>query len=366
MSAHRIRLMAGLVLMCVARATALQQLQGAIIQAVVGDSIDIPTNSYAVFANVINPQVVVRVESEQTSASVLVRPKVISSARPGVKNESVISMYKVTHAFDDTGRYRVRMEFAALDEQDRKINHLNKWEVKVSYPTLISPLEVDSVYYYGESAYINFATREYQGTSLYSYEVCSATGDTTKGEGPFISLDSLTTEKNAKEEKTFLIQGFYHGRRFRFVNPRTKSVEPSEWRIRIGKPQLVIVTPWDLPQDFKEGDRLFDLHQRLDWGPLQFRCVLLAKRGNSWIHIQPKPPTRVRISSDPPGFLPSNEAARYSLNQSAKPWYIVELNPSKDFLDSIELGGFRSVNLQIQIESQFGENVTRRYSACVY
>lgn len=119
--------------------------------------------------------------------------------------------------------------------------------MRVGFPTLIAPLSVDTAYYFRETGFINFATREFKEASLYGFDIRAQGDDSAvvmRGRGSFVSLDSLITEHNASEEKSFVIRGLYAGRSFRFFNPLTNAVEASVWTIRIRKPRLTIVTSW--------------------------------------------------------------------------------------------------------------------------
>ena len=339
------------------------------LHAVVNDSLTLPPGGSVVIADLLSSKSWLAVQDGKTGNRLKIPLSIQSSEGGAAGSHGSTYVYRGIVAFPDTGDYLVSLNIEGVGEDHRPFPFERRWRVRVGFPTLIAPLSVDTAYYFGETGFINFATREFKEASLYGFDIRAQGDDTAvvvRGNGSFVSFDSLITEHNASEEKSFVIRGLYAGKSFRFFNPLTNAVEASVWTIRIRKPRLTIVTSWDDPKEFRSGGMLFDMHQRVDWGPMQFRCVLLARRGNAWLHLPPRPPRAVTITARPPEFLPALSRARFKVNESAAPWYIIDLNPSPEFLKQIGQGEYRDVTITIQFETQFGERTARTFMASVY
>jgi hypothetical protein len=227
-----------------------------------------------------------------------------ASTKPNPTSEARSYMFRIAERFSEPAKYRIVKRFTGTDETHRPVRETSTWNVVVTYPTLSAPVEVDSVYIFGERAYISFGTVQYPEHPLYSYRIETESG-AVQDSGRGTTIDLRPTLNNPGcVGKTFVARGLYDGKTYKCVNPRTSQVGETIWRFRIAAPTLSPVSiPWAEPSEKTTPVLSLGLPSRYD--PNIFSYVYVDTRDTSSYVVSTPEIENLRVVSVPAGFVQS-------------------------------------------------------------
>jgi hypothetical protein len=227
-----------------------------------------------------------------------------ASTKPNPTSDARAYMFRVAERFPEPARYRIVKRFNGVDETNRPVKDTRTWEIVVTHPTLSTPVNVDSIYFFGETAHISFGTVQYPEHPLYEYRIETEQGlIQDSGRGATIDLRAaLRDPRNVGH--VIVAKGLYNGKTFRFVNPRNSMVEETLWRFRVASPTLSPVSiPWAEPGDRATPVLSFGLSSKYD--PTIFSYVYVDTRDTANYVVSTPGIVNVRVQSMPTGFVQS-------------------------------------------------------------
>jgi hypothetical protein len=230
-----------------------------------------------------------------------------ASTKPNPTSDARSFMFRIAERFPEPARFRIVKRFSGVDETNRPVKETRSWDVVVTHPTLSAPVSVDSIYFFGESAYISFGTVQYPEHPLYSYRIETEQGMLQdSGRGTTIDLRATLRDPRCVG-KGFVAKGMYDGRPFRCINPRTSQVEETVWRFRVAAPTLSPVSiPWAEPGERMTPVLSMGLPSRYD--PNVFSYVYVDTRDTSSYVVSTPDIENLRVVSIPSGFVQSYHA----------------------------------------------------------
>ncbi len=250
---------------------------------------------------------------------------------------------------------------------DRRIHRYGAyWIVEARWPVL-NP-EINRHYYYGQSAYFDFAAG-HSNYTLYSYELLNSSSLLLSGQGTVVPIDTVWKMSLRYLERPITIRALYNGTPFRFRNPRTSGVDSSVWRFTIRKPALLeILTAWNEAADFSDKkargstDSLSTLDANMTMAflnPAEFRFAYVTRTPTGIIVTPPEPKGAPSVTcSAPEAFMESNWV-------KDELWGILHLIPNHDYLRRYSSRRPAEVTVTISFQDQFNVQ-TKSFTARVF
>ena len=232
---------------------------------------------------------------------------------------------------------------------------------------MINNLQLKDIYYYGESASLDFSISStgMDKISNYYFKVFQDKEEIYSGISSFINLDVIT--KNvALVNKTFRVEGYYGGQIITYFNPALPGTDSTVWNFRLLPPSnFKVSSSWLTDVDFNRLGKN-DIVDALDMSQSknrQLRFVYYTNEEGSAIVTIPEFKNLI-VTSDPPDFLMGSSNNYRIYNEDLGK--VIELNVNPAFLKKISENSTRKVTINIRFTTQFGENKNLTYIGFVF
>jgi len=245
-------------------------------------------------------------------------------------------------------------------EQGRYYEDAGYWVINCApraQNKMINNMTVKDIYYYGESASIDFsiANSGMDRLSNYYFRIYEENREVYSGTSSFVNLDVIT--KNASlVNKTFRIEGYYGGNIATFFNPAIPGTDSTIWQFQLLPPQNFEVSMAWLTEDEFNLLGKNDFVDALDMSLLKNRKIKFTyytHDGDGAIVTIPEF-RNLLVTATPPDFLigSSNNYRIYDDDLGK----VIELNVDPAFLKKISENTTKKVTLSIRFTTQFGDN----------
>jgi len=240
-------------------------------------------------------------------------------------------MFTLSGSILNPGKYELEFSLNSLTDFKKPIHiKTKKYFVIVTLPTISSPEELATSYFYGESIKYSFAMNELTDPTAYSYKIF----DTDRklviyGQGNIINLDSILTQSNLIGKELF-IEGYYNNQIIHYKKPyqNNDGIYSTNWKIKIKKPQLNFYTIWATNNKKNKKLRYISFFNERS-KDFMFTYVFTKKVFGKveYVFIVPNEFRILRVESNPANFLTQ------SIKRSKKgPIYSIKLSYNKNFL----------------------------------
>jgi hypothetical protein len=271
--------------------------------------------------------------------------------------------FRATYTLVDTGYYTVTRYSRFVAENGATKDSTAIWRLHIVLPTLLAPLNVDTVYYPGESPVIPFATREFPEAQGYTYSIWQGATRIDSGAGSNIFLQKFVNDPRfVSNDKAYEARGYYNGRIFSYVSGTENAAHPCIWRFRIGRPNLDDMGVLWSSDAAAEIDSLPMLAMSMNsaYNPRLFGYAYLTPKGSSFIFANARI-SNLRVQAEPEEFLDSHAGPIYGTT-----WTDIMIAPNEAFLLSGPRNEPKLVVLRFVFDTQFEKRVTKTYRALVY
>lgn len=256
----------------------------------------------------------------------------------------------VRETIEQTGTYYVKVNLDFRSEVGSR-NVPAYYKVIVNNPTMLAPVKIKERYYFSEKESFSFATAEFSNPNGYSYRIEDAGGgEITSGNGAIVQLDEILNEID-HVGKSLKVIGLYQGKQFTFKST-DGSVGSSSWEFRIAQPNLEEFTDWKGAEDQEINVSAWNQNA------MRFLFTYIGATENGFVVVYPEA-SGLRVTSQPSGAIVNSRSSK------SGSFLYVTFNMNPAFLDTMEECGQETVTIQIQFRTQFGENVTKEYTATV-
>ena len=269
-----------------------------------------------------------------------------------VGKRGVLVQYVLNESIEQIGRYYYKVTASYVDEfgSDTKTGY---YMVNVTYPTMASDIDIreNRPYYYSESKTFSFTTVEFK--NAYSFLVTDE-GDNVidSGKGSLVVLDKVFNDLKNVGRK-IKVHGRYYGKEFSYKSPRDNKIRNSVWEFEIAKPNLEEFSDWT-----KNSDNDEVVISAWNKNAMRILYTYIGSTSGGFVVVAPEP-QNFRIIADPQDMIVN---PRYSRSGN---FLYVAFNINPDFLDQMVDCGEQRLELTIQFRTQFGERITKEYSATI-
>jgi hypothetical protein len=271
--------------------------------------------------------------------------------------------FRATYTLVDTGYYTVTRSSRFVAENGATKDSIATWRLHIVLPTLLAPLNVDSVFYPGESPVIPFATREFPEAQGYTYSIWQGGTRIDSGAGSNIFLQKFVNDPRlVSNERVYEARGYYNGRVFSYVLGNENIARPCIWRFKIGRPVLDDMGVLWSSDASAEIDSLpmFPMALNSAYNPRLFGYAYLTPKGSSFIFANARI-SNLKVQAEPEEFLDSHAGPIYGMI-----WTDIMIAPNEAFLQSGPRNEPKLVILRFVFDTQFEKRVTKTYRALVY
>jgi hypothetical protein len=255
-------------------------------------------------------------------------------------------------------------------EQGRYYEDAGYWVINCaprSQNKMINNLQLKDIYYYGESASIDFsiANSGMDRLSNYYFRVYEENTEIYSGTSSFINLDVITKNPSLVN-KSFRIEGYYGGKIATYFNPSIPGTDSTIWHFRLLPPQnFEVNTNWLTEEEFNSLSKS-DFVDAMDMSLLKNRKIKFmyyTHEGEGALVTIPEF-KNLLVTANPPNFLigSSNNHRIYDDDLSK----VIELNVDPSFLSKISENSTRKVTLNVRFTTQFGENKSYTFVGFVF
>jgi len=255
-------------------------------------------------------------------------------------------------------------------EQGRYYEDAGYWVVNCaprSQNKMLNNMALKDIYYYGESASLDFsiANSGMDRLSNYYFRIFEENKEIYSGTSSYVNLD-IITKNAALVNKSFKIEGYYGGKVATYFNPSIPGTDSTVWHFRLLPPQnFEINTTWLSEEDFNRLGKN-DFVDALDMSLLKNRKIEFTY----YTHIDEGAIVTIPefknllVTATPPDFLigSSNNYRIYDDDLGK----VIELNVDPAFLKKISENSTRKVTLNIRFTTQFGENKNLTFIGFVF
>ncbi len=302
--------------------------------------------------------------SYSNSNAIDVRSNVQTGANPGdydvILSGNIIS----------SGIYYFVGVIKGKSEQGRYYEDAGYWVVNCaprSQNKMMNNLQLKDIYYYGESASLDFsiANSGMDRLSNYYFRVYEENNEIYSGTSSYINLD-IITKNPSLVNKSFRIEGYYGGKIATYFNPSIPGTDSTIWHFRLLPPQNFDVnTNWLTEEEFNSLGKS-DFVDALDMSLLKNRKIKFTYYTHEAEGALVTIPEfkNLLVTANPPNFLigSSNNYRIYD-DDFGK---VIELNVDPAFLRKIPETSTRKVTLNIRFTTQFGENKSYTFIGFVF
>lgn len=255
-------------------------------------------------------------------------------------------------------------------EQGRYYEDAGYWVINCApraQNKLLNSMGFKDIYYYGESASLDFSvsTGGMDRLSNYYFRIYEENKEIYSGTSSYINLDVIT--KNASlVNQNFKIEGYYGGKVVTYFNPSLPGTDSTVWHFRLLPPQnFEVTTNWLTEEDFNRLGKN-DFVDALDMSLLKSRKIKFTyytHSGDGAIVTIPEF-KNLLVTATPPDFLlgSSNNYRIYDEDLSK----VIELNVDPAFLKKISANSTKKVTLNVRFTTQFGENKNYTFIGFVF
>jgi hypothetical protein len=271
--------------------------------------------------------------------------------------------FRATYTLEDTGSYVVERYSKLTAESGTVRDSLVRWNLRIDFPNLLAPLQVDSAYYPGESPVIAFATREFPEAQGYTYSLRQGTTVLDTGAGSNIFLQKFVNDpKYISREKVYEARGYYNGRIFSYLSGTDRKAHSSAWRFKILQPVLEdLGVLWSSDMSCPiDSLPVLPMEMHSAYNPRLFGFAYLTPKGNSFIFTNAKI-SNLRVQADPEEFLGSYAGPIFGAT-----WTDIVIVPDAAFLQSGPRDEPKLVTLRFMFDTQLEKRRTFTYRALVY
>ena len=278
--------------------------------------------------------------SYSNSNAINIRSNVQTGANPGdydvILSGNIIS----------SGVYYFVGVIKGKSEQGRYYEDAGYWVINCaprSQNKMINNLQLKDIYYYGESASIDFsiANSGMDRLSNYYFRVYEENTEIYSGTSSFINLDIITKNPSLVTDSTI-------------------------WHFRLLPPQnFEVNTNWLTEEEFNSLSKS-DFVDAMDMSLLKNRKIKFmyyTHEGEGALVTIPEF-KNLLVTANPPNFLigSSNNYRIYDDDLSK----VIELNVDPSFLSKISENSTRKVTLNVRFTTQFGENKSYTFVGFVF
>lgn len=255
-------------------------------------------------------------------------------------------------------------------EQGRYYEDAGYWVINCApraQNKLLSNMGLKDIYYYGESASLDFSVSSggMDRLSNYFFRIYEGSKEIYSGTSSYINLDVIT--KNASlVNQNFRLEGYYGGKVVTYFNPSLPGTDSTIWNFRLLPPQnFYVTTNWLTEDDYNRLGKN-DFVDALDMTLLKNRKIKFTYYthiGDGAIVTIPEF-KNLLVTATPPDFLlgSSNNYRIYDEDLDK----VIELNVDPAFLKKISGNTTKKVTLNVRFTTQFGENKNYTFIGFVF
>ncbi|MDP2301890.1 MAG: hypothetical protein Q8N03_05655 [Ignavibacteria bacterium] len=263
----------------------------------------------------------------------------------------------INESIESAGTFYIKVSFKVVGETGSSSREAF-YQVIVTHPHFASTRFLRESYFINEKETFSFATLEYSDPTKYSYKVVETSGSVlASGEGSLVRFDEILADPQNVGKKLTL-NGFYNGKPYEFIEPKSQAVQSSSWTFEIKKLEITKFSAWRSVDPKKEDNTewLLSAYNSFD---RQFLYLYFGVPERGQFVVATPRMSGLRLETEPQNLVTN---VRDFPNGS---FQTIGFDFNQDVLDQIEDCGQLDAKITVIFTSQFGERIRDVYRATI-